>query len=160
MSLSEIAFNAKTVLFITISSLIERGCQHCLLFQHCAVYLIDHRCLLHLGLVKPLNVILNDLSSLLETTGKRSQRLFQFTFHLCSNRRVRLRNRLGLTTDYIQRSSQGSSLARPEGLAAKRMKFSCIFVLNRSSYLDLLADNELLSSFGQTYRCRKPSIRH
>lgn len=75
------------------------------------MYLINHLCLLHLGLVKTFNAILNNLPSLLESTSKSSQRLFQLTLHLGSNSGVRLRDGFGLSADHIQRGSEGSRFA-------------------------------------------------
>lgn len=71
-------------------------------------HLVGQLCLLHLILMKTLNTILDNLSSLLDSLRERVEWLLELCFHLTGDRGVSLRNGLGFPADHVQRSTERS----------------------------------------------------
>lgn len=103
------------------------------------------------------NGILDDLSSLLDPTSKRSQRLLKFIFHLTGDGRVRLGDGFGFPADHVQRGSERSCFARPQRFATECVEFSRIFVLNRSSHFEIISNWMSEPVISTAYQCRKLS---
>ena len=129
VALGQVSLDAKTVLLISISRLVNDSVSTSQLYQE-HTNLVDRLSLLYLELQKLLDTALHDLPPLLHPTSMSGQRLLQLTLHLGGDILMRLAHRLYFPSYRIQRCSKGASFRRAQRFPTETEKLASIFVFN------------------------------